>query len=134
MPSLPTQLRTGIASLPGSSAPFIVAGLIALMAVVILPTMPAVTAFSILALGATNATLDRFRLSQAISGVLLLHTTTYVMLYALFIGATLHTATSTPFGPSGPLPALDLAASVLPMSYALKRIVAALRQQFEHQR
>jgi len=134
MPSLTAQHVRRITSLSRSGPPLIVAGLVALMAVGIFPKIPAVTALSILMLGATNATLDRYHRSPAITMFLLLHTTIYVMLYALFVGATLHAAASTPSGITGPLAALDLAASLVPMGYSLKRIAAALRQQFEHQR
>jgi hypothetical protein len=111
----------------------IIAGLAALILVAAFPTVPAITAFSILTLGATNATLARLRNSPAIAAALLLHSATYASLYAQFIGATLHAAASTPPGVLAALPALDLAASIVPMAISLRRIAAALGQQFEPQ-
>jgi hypothetical protein len=125
------QYQSRAAALSHCGPPLIVAGLAALIFGVAVPAIPAITALSILTLGVTNATLARFRNSPAITAVLLLHSATYASLYALFIGAVLHPAVSTFPGALGAMPALDLAASIVPMAISLRRIATALGQQFE---
>jgi hypothetical protein len=117
-----------------SGAPLIVAGITALMTVAAFPTAPAVTALSIVMLGATNTTLDRYRHSQALTAALLLHTGAYASLYVLFVGATLHAAAATPSGALSTLPAVDLVTSAIPLAISVHRIVATFRQQLELQR
>ena len=54
------------------------------------PGAPVVTAMAIIALGATETTLARFRGNGAFLPVVVLHSTIYASLYALFVGATLN--------------------------------------------
>jgi hypothetical protein len=119
-----TRLHSQIASLAELSAPLIAVGLTILIAAVWIPALPVVTAMALLALGATNATLRRFRRSPTLVPALVLHATTYVGLYALCIGATLHAATNPSAQGLGASETLDLAASTLPMAVALQRIGA----------
>lgn len=97
------------------------------------PAMPIVTAMAILTLGATDATIDRFRNTPAIVPVLLMHAIIYVGLYGLFIGATLHAAAASPAG-LGIGTALDLIVSSLPMAITLQRILGGLRHGLEPKR
>lgn len=101
-------------------------GLAILLAATLWPAMPVVTAMAILGLGATNATLARFRGTPALVPIVLLHAATYVGLYSLFIGATLHAAGATSTVNLGPWAALDLAVSVFPMAIAMQRMGAML--------
>jgi hypothetical protein len=112
----------------GLSGTTLIAGGTALLLVsVCRPQMPAVTAMALVALGATDVTLARFRWSPAVVPILVLHATTYGGLFALFVGAVLDAAArSSSSTLSFPL-ALDLAASTLPAAVALRRIGTALR-------
>jgi hypothetical protein len=83
---------------------------------------------AILGLGTTNATLTRFHRSAALCPVLLLHAATYLCLYALFLGATLHAAAAASTAGLGLWQSLDLAVSLLPMAVAAQRVTSALRQ------
>ena len=134
MPRQNNQFQRRAATLSHLGAPLIAVGLALFILAIWLPAAPVVTAFSILTLGATNATIARFRNSPAITAALLLHSAIYASLYALFIGAILHAAVSTTPGALGAMPALDLAASIVPIAISLRRIATALGQQFEPQR
>jgi hypothetical protein len=83
---------------------------------------------AILALGATNAMLARFLGTPALCSVLLLHAATYLSLYALFLGATLHAAAAASTIGLDLWQSLDLAVSLLPMAVAAQRVTGALRQ------
>lgn len=112
---------------PAERAPILIAaGLAMILAAAWVPAMPVVTAMAILTVGATEATLARFRGSPAVVPVLLMNVATYVSLYGLFIGATMHAAAAaSPVG-LGLWAALDLAASVLPMAVVLHRSAKTL--------
>ena len=123
-------------TLPSATAgPLLIAvGLAGLLASAWLPAVPVVTAMAILALGATDAMLVRFRHSPAFVPIILLHSAAYAALYGLFVGATLH-ATATAAGQGvNAWEALDLAASTLLMALALQRIGSAIRRQFSPER
>jgi hypothetical protein len=125
-------LRRAIAIQSAERAPILIAvGLAMIVAAAWVPAMPVVTAMAILALGATDATLSRFRNTPAIVPILLMHAATYVGLYGLFIGATLHAAATASPGGLGIAAALDLAANSLPMAITLQRILSGLRQDLE---
>jgi hypothetical protein len=66
-------------------------GLLVLGAAVYSATTPALTGMALVALGATGATLSRFQGTPALTPILLLHATLYGSLYAMFVGAALHT-------------------------------------------
>ncbi len=123
-----TVLQSRTAAFASSSAFLIGAGLAILIAATWIPAVPVVTAFAILALGATEATLARFRSSPALVSIVLLHAATYAALYGLFIGATFHAAYST--GNSlDACQALDLIASAFLMAIALQRTIGVLSRR-----
>lgn len=92
-----------------------------------LPALPVVTAMAILTLGATHATIERFRGSPARMPILLLHATTYAALYGLFIAATLHPAASQSVVSLNAVVFADIFLSTLPICIALRHIAAAVR-------
>jgi hypothetical protein len=92
------------------------------------PDAPVVTAMAIIALGATEVTVSRFRGSVAALPIVMLHGATYTLLYALFIGARLHGAGAASAAGITGFAAFDLAASFMPMAIALKHIASCLRQ------
>ncbi len=104
----------------------IAAGLAILMAAILWPGMPVVTAMALVALGATCATLARLRSAAAFLPMMLVHLAIYGSLYVIFVGATLDAATR-----SGPglsiLTIADLALSVCPLAIALERVWCQLR-------
>jgi hypothetical protein len=124
-----------VALLAAERAPILIAvGLFTLLAAAWLPAVPVVTAMAILALGATYATLARFRGTPAIVPVMLVHTAAYVTLYGLFLGAALHADTAATTAGLSLWAALDVAASAVPMAIALQRIAGRLRQNLEPKR
>ena len=80
---------------------------------------------SLVALGATAATLERCRRRPTPPAVLAAHTIIYGGLYLLFVGAVLHAQARSPGG-FGLLPAVDLAASLWPMAIALRLVSGPL--------
>jgi hypothetical protein len=112
-----------------SGAPLIALGLAVLLASTWIPIAPVLTAMAILALGATNITLARFHGSPALYPVLLLHAGTYLTLYALFLGASLHaTAAASTAGPDL-WQVFDLAVSIIPMAAAAQRMGGMLSRR-----
>jgi hypothetical protein len=99
-------------------------GLIVLIAAVIEPALPAVTGMACVALGATLATISRFRSSRVLCPVITAHMLAYASLYLLFIGAVFHPED----GPTRPnlTKALDIAMSTLPMFAAVGISIAAV--------
>jgi hypothetical protein len=89
---------------------------------------PVVTAMSIITLGATEITLSRYRGTARLPQAAALHASTYAALYVLFVGAALNSASRAASSGFAAWTALDLAASVLPMTLAAKRIFDAPRQ------
>ena len=87
------------------------AGLVLLGIATWWPAVPVVTAMACVALGATDVTLTRFRRTAAIVPIVLLHALTYTGLYALFVGAVCHAATTGPRDGLSFLQTLDLGAS-----------------------
>jgi apolipoprotein N-acyltransferase len=89
--------------------------------------VPTVTAMTLVAYGATSATMARFRNSPEIMPIVLVHLAIYGGLYALFVGATLHAAfTGSGIGLSG-VSVADILLSVGPLGFAWKRVACALR-------
>ncbi len=118
----------------------IAVGLIVLVAVVIWPAIPAVTAMALVTLGATRVTLQRLRNEPVALPLMLLHLSVYGGLYAIFVAASLHAIShrvgtahqlSLPwFGGQCPpyvFAAIDLAVSTLPIALAMRQILGALR-------
>jgi hypothetical protein len=108
-------------------APTLIAiGLAQLAAGIAWPTVPIVTALALVALGATLATIDRFRTSPVLPPVLLLHSAVYGSLYILFIGASFDAAMRAD-APMGWPSVVDLAVS-MPLAVAVAGTVfTALR-------
>jgi hypothetical protein len=109
-------------------AALIAAGLSVLLAAAWWPVLPAVTGMAIVALGATEATLARFRGSPALLPVLVVHLAVYGGLYALFVGAMLHAAAQADAG-IGLAAAIDLTASIWPAAIAIGLVGGVLRGQ-----
>ena len=112
---LPPSVRTHVQDGPA----LVAIGLAALIVVAVWPSIPATTAMALVALGATRATLARPHGPV----VVMLHTATYAMLYAVFFGAALHLM-ATRTGPD-PWRACDLVVSVWPMTLAVTLSLAA---------
>jgi hypothetical protein len=110
-----------------SAGPLLIAvGLTLLLVSLFVPEVPTVTAMAIVACGATQATFARFSQSPGLPTIMLLHASVYLSLYATFVCAILY----LPAADSGhalSIPAaLDLAASILPMSVALQAVGRSL--------
>jgi hypothetical protein len=103
-------------------------GLVILIAFAWWPGAPLVTAIAIIAMGATDTMASRFRASTAAVPIMVLHGTTYALLYALFVGARLHTHAAAPSTTVSGFVVFDLIASAFPMAIALKRISGSLWQ------
>ncbi len=109
-----------------AAGPFLIAlGLSLLLASILFPAVPAVTAMAILTVGATEATLTRYRHSPVLPTLMLAHAAVYFSLYATFIGATLYVPAGLPGHTLSVRLALDLVASIPLMAIALRRVVAA---------
>jgi hypothetical protein len=84
---------------------------------------------ALVALGATGATVPRFRRRPLAVPVTLVHFAVYGSLYALFVGATLHAADAR----SGPkleaIAVLDVLVSIVPMMLALRLAWTALESR-----
>jgi len=90
------------------------------------PTLLAVTGLALVFLGATLATIERFRASPVLLPILLTHAAVYGSLYALFVGASLHSA-SRADGGVGWIVAIDLGLSLWPIAAAAGQVLDALR-------
>ena len=127
----PLFLHSRTSSRTSSSGAWLIAlGLAMLFAAPWFPVMPVVTAMAILALGATDATLARFRGTPAIVPDQCSYTPPLTS--PLRSVPRRHAPRGQGRLPSGPGlvgGSLDLAASALPMAITLRRIVSCLRQQ-----
>ena len=83
---------------------------------------PVLAAVGFITLGATLATIDRFSNSPALPSLLVLHSLIYFCLYALFLGALLHSA-----NPLSLFHVTDIASSGVLISIAAERVLAGLR-------
>jgi hypothetical protein len=86
---------------------------------------------AIVTLGATQATLARFRLSPALPTIMFFHAATYLSLYATFVCAVLYTPVATSTHRLTLQISFDLVCSVLPMAVALQAVVGSLRLSAE---
>jgi hypothetical protein len=105
---------------------FVGAGLAVLMASMAWPAVPPVTGMALVALGATAATIQRFRNLPALLPILFAYGAIYGGLYALFIRAVL----ASHVGPTHQLAwptAVDLVLSTVPMAAAIGVSVDAVR-------
>ncbi|HEX3598651.1 MAG TPA: hypothetical protein VHU84_00835 [Lacipirellulaceae bacterium] len=96
--------------------------------------LPLVTTMAVLTLGATFATVDRFRHAEALGSIMSLHAATYLSLYVMFVCATLYAPSSDVTHGLGRATGVDLGLSVLPMAISLRHIVDALRLRVDSQR
>jgi len=90
------------------------------------PAVPVIGAMSLVALGATLATIARFRGMAPLRGIVAIHLAVYLSMYALFLGAVLNVPTaelslSIPF-----LQIADLAMSVLVMAFVVRLSLTAI--------
>lgn len=104
----------------------IAAGLALLILATWWPALPIVSALAVLTLGATAATLARYRGSPLLRGILTVHVVVYTGLYALYFGAVCHAASVEARPGLDLVRAADLAASVWPMLAALRLSFTAL--------
>ena len=125
-PSPPPRLADRLTTEFGPA--FIGVGLILLVATAVWPQLPSVSAMALIALGATDATVERLRRHASFTPWLILHCLAYSSLYALFFCASLAKADIGSSAASY-LYVLDLFASTLPMTVALRSILVAFRQQ-----
>jgi hypothetical protein len=103
-------------------------GIATLFAAAWWPAAPVVTAMAVIALGATEITLSRYRGTTALLPVVILHGATYAALYGLFVGARLHAAGNSAMAGLNGFEAFDLALSLIPMAIAAQRATRCLRQ------
>lgn len=103
----------------------IAAGLAILFAAAWWPQLPATTAMSFIAWGATAATIERFRGRPSLRAAVAAQLFVYLSLYMLFVGAVLHGASPWPQELSR-LACGDLIASVVPMAATLRASLAAV--------
>jgi hypothetical protein len=92
------------------------------------PVVPVVTAMALVALGATEVTVQRFRGTPRAYLVVVLNLVVYCGLYALFFGATLHQAGVRADHCLGTVAAIDLVSSIWPLSTMLAKSRHALRR------
>lgn len=102
-------------------------GLILLIAAGVWPQAPIVSAMALIALGATDATIERYRGQACFTPWLILHCLTYSSLYALFFCASFVKAGSSFVVSYAHV--LDLLASTFFMAIALRRVLVAFQQQ-----
>ena len=109
-------------ALPRGAAPIGI-GQATLIAAMLWPGLPAVSAMALVTLGATDVTLARFPRSAAMLPILVCHAAVYGGLYAIFVGATLDAAASRE-GAAHQLNyifGVDLALSIIPIGMAVER-------------
>jgi hypothetical protein len=125
---LPSFQTIGESRSPAIASALIGGGLALMILAAWLPIVPVVTGVAMIALGSTELTLARFRDAAVFVPALVLHAATYALLYALFVGAQLHTSHAAPLARISDLATLDLAISIVPMAIALRRIAGGLQQ------
>ena len=105
---------------------FIAIGLSVFLAAAWWPAVPVIGAMSLVALGATLATIARFRGMAALRGIVAIHLAVYLSVYALFLGAVLHVlAAKLSLSITSPQIA-DLAMSVLVMAFVVRLSLTAI--------
>ncbi len=110
------------------AAPVLVAtGLVMLSASMAWPAVPPVTGMALAALGATAATIERFRGTPLLPLILFANLAIYGGLYALFVGAELSLETVESHHLGWPMMS-DLALSTLPMVGAVGIGLDAVRK------
>jgi hypothetical protein len=132
LPNTSRAMRPVLTRISGSA--FIAVGMTLLGLAMCWPNLPVITAVALVALGATEVTLARYGGTRMAAAVLLLHAATYGGLYALFIGATLAAAATSPAGGISVSTVLDLSFSTIPAAAALRRICACIASQLLSER
>jgi hypothetical protein len=111
---------------PFASA-FIAIGLLVLIIASAWPQAPVVSAMALIALGATELSIERFLNKGTFAACLLVHCLTYGTLYTLFVCVELGKADISLAAPN-PVVAFDFLASLVPMTVAMRRILVAFHQ------
>jgi hypothetical protein len=119
--TLPTQIANRTTD--SAIAPLLIGLGLALLIVSGYLPAPVLAAIGCITLGATLATIERFSNSPALPSILVLHSLTYVCLYALFLGALLHSANRLSL-----FHVIDIASSGMLISIATMRILAGLQK------
>jgi hypothetical protein len=117
-PSIATGIRY--------SAALIAAGLGILLAAAVMPNIPCVSGFALIALGTTLATINRYRIALARRGVVIAHIFVYASLYVLFVGAVCDSAMRGIQSGLSFLQLLDLAASAAVMMLVVRMCIVAI--------
>lgn len=131
-PNISRSMLPPLRRIPGTA--LIAVGMTLLGMAMCWPKLPAITAMALVALGATEVTLSRYGGTRVAAVVVLLHAATYGGLYALFIGATLAAAATSPAGGIGTSTVLDLIFSTIPAAAALRRICVGIESQLLSER
>jgi hypothetical protein len=105
---------------------FLATGLAMLLVAALMPGMPTVSAMALVALGATMATIDRFRGTAALRASVAAHLFVYASLYFLFVGAVCHAAMAGPQNGLTFLQGLDFGISAMLMTLAVRMGVVTL--------
>jgi hypothetical protein len=122
-----TRFSNWLANTETTSGPRIVAiGLAIVIAAAWMPAAPIVTGISLIALGATCATRERFRGADVLRMAMAGHVVIYGGLYVLFVGAVCHALPASASDEMRLAQALDIGASVVPMSVVLRQSLAAI--------
>ena len=106
---------------------FIGIGLIVLITAGAMPLAPVVSAMALIALGTTEITIERYWNKATFAASLLVHCLVYGTLYTLFVCVKLENA-HIDRAPINPIVALDVLASLVPLTIALRRVLVAFRQ------
>src|SRR5690349_19490105 len=106
----------------------VLVGLSLLIASSFWPGTPVITALSIVTLGATDLTIQRFRRSAASLPVILVHAFTYAGLYCTMAGARIHAMGSSPNPSISGWLIADFACSVMPIWLSSRACIAALQK------
>jgi len=118
------QCTSAIASCLSPS--LIAVGMVALLANALWHSLPVAVPFSLVALGATTATIYRLRHSGALSCTVVIHLTVYLSLYVLLIGAICNAASRSHAAGLTISQLIDLGLSTAIMAHVAKNCVASL--------
>jgi hypothetical protein len=120
----PLSLPSGIANHAAQGC--IALGLAMLIVATWWPALPVVTAYAIIALGATLATIHRFGGAAALPVVAMMHLVVYGSLYFLFVGAVWHAATRGAQDELVSVHTIDFGFSAVVMAIVVRRSLAAI--------
>jgi hypothetical protein len=120
-----SKLPTPTSAVP-TAPTLIAAGLTVLLAQTCWPLIPAVTAVSFVALGATIVTIARLHRTALLRSGITIHLFVYASLYLIFIGAICDAATRGPNGGLTLVQTIDLGLSAGVMAFVARICVAAI--------